>query len=119
VRRRDRRPASGAEAAPGWPIWEPPCVPRAALRPAPNWRSGACSVSGVARSFSAVFLTGEAAATLAGAVAGPVLAQAAQLSGLAAVASITTLTAAALTYVHVPSVPASARQQSAIEGDPS
>lgn len=57
---------------------------------------------------SAVFLTGEAAATLAGAVAGPVLAQAAQLSGLAAVASITTLTTAALTYVHVPSVPASA-----------
>jgi hypothetical protein len=48
VRRRDRRPASEAEAAPSWPIWEPPCVSRAALRPAPNRQSGAGSTSGVA-----------------------------------------------------------------------
>lgn len=51
---------------------------------------------------SAVFLTGEAAATLAGALAGPVLAQIIQLHGLAAVASLTTATAAILTVLMVP-----------------
>ena len=46
---------------------------------------------------SAVFLTGEAAATLAGSVAGPFLAQAAGLTAAAAAASLLTLGAAALT----------------------
>jgi predicted MFS family arabinose efflux permease len=53
---------------------------------------------------SAVFLTGEAAATLAGAAAGPFLAQAAQFAGAAATASLLTLTAAALTFRTVPDV---------------
>jgi MFS family permease len=51
---------------------------------------------------SAVFLTGEAAVGLAGAVTGPFLAQAAHLAGLAAVASLVTLGAAALTCLTVP-----------------
>ena len=45
---------------------------------------------------SAVFLTGEAAATLAGSVAGPFLAQATGLTVTAAAASLLTLGAAAL-----------------------
>jgi MFS family permease len=55
---------------------------------------------------SAVFLTAEAAATLAGAVAGPFLVQAVHFSGVAAVASLLTLSAAALTFLTVPHVPA-------------
>ena len=55
---------------------------------------------------SAVFLTGEAAATLIGAVAGPFLAQAADLCGVATAASLVTLTAAALTCRTVPRMPA-------------
>jgi MFS family permease len=51
---------------------------------------------------SAVFLTGEAAAGLIGAVAGPFLAQAVHLAGLAVVASLVTLAAAALTRLAVP-----------------
>jgi predicted MFS family arabinose efflux permease len=51
---------------------------------------------------SAAFLTGEAAATLAGAVTGPFLAQAAHFAGVATVASIGTLGAAALTFLTVP-----------------
>src|SRR5271155_1287087 len=51
---------------------------------------------------SAVFLTGEAAVGLLGAVAGPFLAQAIQLAGLAATASLVTLAAAALTCLSVP-----------------
>jgi MFS family permease len=51
---------------------------------------------------SAVFLTGEAAVGLIGAVAGPFLAQALHLAGLAAVASLVTLAAAALTRLSVP-----------------
>ena len=51
---------------------------------------------------SAVFLTGEAAVGLLGAVAGPVLAQAAHLTGLATVASLVTLAAAAVTRLTVP-----------------
>jgi MFS family permease len=51
---------------------------------------------------SAVFLTGEAAVGLIGAVAGPVLAQVAHLAGLAATASLVTLAAAALTCLSVP-----------------
>jgi predicted MFS family arabinose efflux permease len=47
---------------------------------------------------SAVFLTGEAAATLTGAVAGPFLAQAADLTAVAATASLVTLGAAALAF---------------------
>lgn len=46
---------------------------------------------------SAVFLTGEAAATLAGALAGPALAQAIHLAGLAAIASLAIFFAAVLT----------------------
>ncbi len=51
---------------------------------------------------SAVFLTGEAAATLVGAVAGPFLAQAVHLPGIAAVASAATLLAALLAFLAVP-----------------
>ena len=54
---------------------------------------------------SAVFLTGEAAVGLIGAVTGPVLAQAVRLTGLAAVASLVTLAAAALTLLTVPQSP--------------
>jgi MFS family permease len=55
---------------------------------------------------SSVFLTGEAAATLVGAVAGPFLAQAAHFSGVAIAASMITLSAAALTFLIVPRVSA-------------
>lgn len=55
---------------------------------------------------SAAFLTGEAAATLLGAIAGPFLAQAAHLSGVATAASLLTLSAAALTLLAVPKMPA-------------
>jgi predicted MFS family arabinose efflux permease len=51
---------------------------------------------------SAVFLTGEAAATLLGAMTGPFLAQAAHFSGVAVAASLVTLSAAALTFLIVP-----------------
>ena len=51
----------------------------------------------------AVFLTCEAAATLAGSAAGPFLAQAAQFIRLAAVASAATVGAAALALLRVPS----------------
>jgi MFS family permease len=51
---------------------------------------------------SAVFLTGEAAATLLGAVAGPFLAQAVHLLGIAAVASAATLLAAFLALMTIP-----------------
>jgi MFS family permease len=51
---------------------------------------------------SAVFLTSQAAATLAGAVAGPFIAQAAHIIAVAGAASITTLGAAALAYLIVP-----------------
>jgi MFS family permease len=54
---------------------------------------------------SAVFLTGEAAAGLVGAVAGPFLAQALHLSGLGAAAGLVTLAAAALTCLTVPRMP--------------
>jgi predicted MFS family arabinose efflux permease len=54
---------------------------------------------------SAVFLTGEAAATLLGAAAGPFLAQAAGLDGVAIIASLVTLGAAALTAILVPGRP--------------
>jgi predicted MFS family arabinose efflux permease len=47
---------------------------------------------------TAVFLTGEAAATLAGAVIGPILGQAVQYSGVAGAATLTTLVAAALAW---------------------
>jgi len=50
----------------------------------------------------AVFLTAEAAATLTGAMAGPFLAQAVHFTGVAAVASLVTLSAAALTFLTVP-----------------
>jgi predicted MFS family arabinose efflux permease len=50
---------------------------------------------------SAVFLTTEAAATLAGSVAGPFLAQAAGLTSVAATASLVTLSAAALAFLTV------------------
>jgi len=65
---------------------------------------------------SAIFLTGEAAATLGGAVAGPFLAQAAGLETVAAVASLLTIAAAVLARLtvppgalghHAPSTPAS------------
>ena len=54
---------------------------------------------------SAVFLTAEAAATLVGSVAGPFLAQAANLTAAATAASLVTLGAAALAFRTVPPVP--------------
>jgi MFS family permease len=51
---------------------------------------------------SAVFLTGEAAVGRISAVAGPFLAQAIQLTGLAIAASLVTLAAGALTRLTVP-----------------
>jgi MFS family permease len=54
---------------------------------------------------SAVFLTGEAAATLTGAVAGPFIAQAAHLTGIAGAVSLTTLGAAVLAFLIVPRMP--------------
>jgi hypothetical protein len=59
---------------------------------------------------SAVFLTGEAAASLAGASAGPALAQVIHIGGLAAVASLTTAVAAVLAIVLVPPLAPAARQ---------
>ena len=56
---------------------------------------------------SAVFLTGQAAATLTGAVAGPFLAQAAHLEAAAIAASLLTVSAATLTYFTVPPTPGS------------
>ena len=50
----------------------------------------------------AVFLTGEAAATLLGAAAGPFLGQAVGLDGVAATASLVTLGAAALAGLLLP-----------------
>jgi predicted MFS family arabinose efflux permease len=55
---------------------------------------------------SAVFLTGEAAATLVGSVGGPFLAQAAHLSVVASAASLVTLSAAALAFLTLPQMPA-------------
>lgn len=55
---------------------------------------------------SAVFLTGEAAVTLAGSVAGPQLAQAARITGLAGVASLLTVAAGALAWRLMPRRPA-------------
>jgi MFS family permease len=54
---------------------------------------------------SAVFLTSGAAATLTGAVAGPFLAQTAHLTATATVASLLTLSAAAMAYLTVPGTP--------------
>jgi MFS family permease len=54
---------------------------------------------------SAVFLTGEAAATLAGSVAGPFLAQAAHLVAVATAASLVTLSAAALGFLTMRQMP--------------
>jgi predicted MFS family arabinose efflux permease len=55
---------------------------------------------------SAVFGTGAAAATLAGAVGGPLLAQSLGMTGLAAVASLATLAAAGLAVALLPAGPA-------------
>ena len=54
---------------------------------------------------SAVFLTGEAAATLAGAVTGPLLAQSLGMTGLAATVSLATLAAAVLAFTLIPPAP--------------
>jgi predicted MFS family arabinose efflux permease len=55
---------------------------------------------------SAVFLTGEAAVTLVGSVAGPFLAQAAGLAAAATAASLVTISAAVLAFLTVPQMPA-------------
>jgi predicted MFS family arabinose efflux permease len=62
---------------------------------------------------SAVFLTGEAAATLVGAAAGPFVAQQAHLTGVAVTASLVTFGAAVLTCLTVP------RMSAVIPGPPS
>jgi len=48
------------------------------------------------------FLAGEAAATLIGAISGPFLAQARQITGLAIIASAVTVGAAALAWLIIP-----------------
>jgi MFS family permease len=58
--------------------------------------------NGVLGRVSAVFIAGQAAATLAGAIAGPFLAQWAGLAGLAAAASLVTFGAAVLARLTVP-----------------
>lgn len=55
---------------------------------------------------SAVFLTAEAAATLTGAITGPFLAQAVHFTGVATAASLLTITAAARTFLTMPTLPA-------------
>jgi MFS family permease len=65
---------------------------------------------------SAVFLTGEAAVGLLGALAGPFLAQAIHLTGLAATASLVTLAAAALTLLTLPRLAAKVPQAIPSEG---
>ena len=69
---------------------------------------------------SAAFVTGEAAATLTGAVLGPFLAQAVHFPGIAAVASLGTLSAAGLAFLTMPQIPAiiSARSPSQPETPP-
>ncbi len=62
---------------------------------------------------TAIFLTGEAVASLVGAVAGPAIAQLTELTGLAAVASGTTLAAAVLTLLLAPAMSANAQQPAA------
>ena len=64
---------------------------------------------------SAVFLTGGAAATLIGSVAGPFLAQAANLTAAAAAASLVTLGAAALNRFTMPPMPARPPRPAATE----
>ena len=64
---------------------------------------------------SAIFLTGEAAATLAGAVAGPFLAQAAGISGVGIAASLLTLERGG---ADVPHRAADARDRSRAENRP-
>jgi predicted MFS family arabinose efflux permease len=54
---------------------------------------------------SAVFLTGEAAATVVGSVAGPFLAQAADITAAAIAASLVTVGAAVLAFLTVPPMP--------------
>jgi predicted MFS family arabinose efflux permease len=56
---------------------------------------------------NALFLAGQAAATLAGALAGPFVAQSAGLAGLAAAASLVTFGAAVLARLTVPLYPVS------------
>ena len=65
---------------------------------------------------SATFLTGEAAVGLLGALAGPFLAQAIHLTGLALAASLVTLAAAALTLLTVPRLAAKVPQAIPLEG---
>jgi hypothetical protein len=67
--------------------------------------AGSFPIVCVSAAGSAVFLTGEAAATLAGSVAGPFIAQAAGLVAVAAAASVVTLSAAALAFLTVPPMP--------------
>jgi predicted MFS family arabinose efflux permease len=64
----------------------------------------------------AVFLTGEAAATLLGAGGGPFLAQAAHISGVGIAASLVTLCAAALTFLIVPRMPAAVPAHGSVPG---
>ena len=65
---------------------------------------------------TAIFLTGEAVASLVGAVAGPAIAQLTELTGLAAVASGTTLAAAVLTLLLVPAMSANAPLAAILSG---
>ena len=68
---------------------------------------------------SAVFLTGQAAANLIGALTGPFLAHAAGLTAVGAAASIVTLSAAALARLNVPRTPHQLRGRHLTGGCPS
>src|SRR5580700_1201023 len=65
-----------------------------------------------------VFLTGEAAVTLLGAVAGPFLAQAIGLTGTATVAALVTLAASALAILLIPPAPTLTRTAPAVGQQP-
>ena len=63
------------------------------------------------------FLAGEAAATLIGAISGPFLAQARQITGLAIIASAVTVGAAALAWLIIPDAPSTGRHRSLFSAD--
>jgi MFS family permease len=109
--------ALAASAASYWLLWHASSLATALPAAAAVGLSGSMSLvvpqtmlqrvipGAVLGRVSAVFLTGEAAATLAGAVVGPLLAQSLGMTGLAAVVSLATLAAAVLAFALVPPAP--------------
>jgi predicted MFS family arabinose efflux permease len=104
-------------AASYWLLWHAASLPAALPAAAAVGLSGSMSLvipqvtvqrvipNAALGRITAVFLTGEAAATLAGAVTGPLLAQSLGMTGLAAAASLATLAAAVLAVTLIPAAP--------------